>query len=127
MDVLINSRYQLNVYGTQFNLKGRSFNQEDEIDVGLEIKAIEDEKQSIAAQWYSVEMNWADIDVIKTIIETPKELTKYTGFNPYERERLMRELGFKYDEYMYEKEMLDIQRDYYKFMKTYETDLNHMH
>lgn len=51
MDILINSRYQLNVYGTQFNLKGRSFGVgSEEIDVGLEVKAIEDEKQSIAAQ-----------------------------------------------------------------------------
>lgn len=39
----------------------------------------------------------------------------------------MRELGFKYDEYMYEQELLDVQRDYYKFMKTYETDINHLH
>lgn len=57
VDILINSRYVLNVHGTQFNLKGRSFDKGDIIDVGLEIKAIEDEKQSIAAQWYSVEMN----------------------------------------------------------------------
>lgn len=41
----------MNVYGTQFNLKGRSFGVgSEEIDVGLEVKAIEDEKQSIAAQ-----------------------------------------------------------------------------
>lgn len=51
VDILINSRYQLNVYGTQFNLKGRSFSiGNEDIDVGLEVKAIEDEKQSIAAQ-----------------------------------------------------------------------------
>lgn len=39
---------------------------------------------------------------------------------------MIRELGFKYDEYLYEKEMLDVQRDYFKFMNKYSTDMNYL-
>lgn len=126
VDVLINSRFTLNVYGRQFDLKGRSFFKDDEIDVGLEIKSIDDEKQSIAAQWYSVHMNWGDVDVLQTIVETPKELVKYTGFNPYEREKMIRELGMNHEQYMYDQQVIDFQRQENKFMKTYEEDTNYM-
>lgn len=127
VDVLINSRYMLNVHGTKFQLKGRSYvtTPEDEIEVGLEVKPIDDEKQSIAAIWYWVHMNYGDVDVIQTIVETPKELVKYTDFDPYAREKMIRELGIQHEEYLYEKATIEFDRDENKFMKKYQEDVNY--
>lgn len=71
-------------------------------------------------------MNLNNIDVIRDIIETPKELTKYAGVSVYEREKLIRELGIRSAEYMYQKEQIEFDRRQAKFLDTYEKDRNDM-
>lgn len=67
-------------------------------------------------------MNLNEQDVFQTFIETPKELTKYQGFSAYERERLIREIGLKSDEFLYNKQRLEYQREENKFTNQYEKD-----
>lgn len=71
-------------------------------------------------------MNLNNIDVIRDIIETPKELTKYSGVSIYERERLIRELGIRSAEYLYNKQQIEFDKRQAKFLDTYEKDRNHM-
>lgn len=71
-------------------------------------------------------MNWGDIDVLQTIIETPKELVKYANFSPYEREKMIRELGLMEKEFLYEQQVIDFQRTENKFLKKHEEDVNHI-
>lgn len=67
-------------------------------------------------------MNLNEQDIIQTFIETPKELTNYSGFSAYEREKLIREIGLRGQEYMYNVQMLDYQKEENKFTNQYEKD-----
>lgn len=122
VDVLINTRNELNIFGTKFPLKSRNVAEGDELDIGLYVKAIDDVKQTQSAVWYSVKMNLNEQDILQTYVETPKELTKYSGFSAYEKEKMIRELGLRGQEYLYNKQMLQFQKDENKFTNQYEKD-----
>lgn len=87
------------------------------------IKPLVDQKQTIAAQWYSVSMRYNEQDVIEEIIETPKEMTAYAGYNNFDKERMVREFGMMNAEYMFKKQMLEIQKSENKINDQYEKDM----
>lgn len=120
--MLINTRNELSVYGNKFPLKSRKISNEDELDLGLSVKPLHDIKQTQAAAWYAVNMNLNDQDILQTFIETPKELTNYSGFSAYEREKMIREIGLRGEEYLYNKQMLEYQKEENKFTNQYEKD-----
>lgn len=68
-------------------------------------------------------MKYNDQDVIEDIIETPKEMTAYTGTNYIEKERLVRQLGMQNAEYMYKRQMLEYQKQENKINDQYEKDM----
>lgn len=125
VDVLINTRNELSIYGNKFVLKSRQHTTEDELDIGLYVKPLLDQKQTLAAQWYGVSMRYNEQDVIEEIVETPKEITAYAGYNYLDKERLVRELGMQNAEYMYKKQMIEYQKSENKINDTYEKDMNH--
>lgn len=49
VDVLINTRSELNILGNTFKLKSKFTSNEDILDIGLHVKPLEDVKQSEAA------------------------------------------------------------------------------
>lgn len=67
-------------------------------------------------------MDYNNLDIIKTIIETPKELTKYAGFSHYEREQMIRNLNMAGEQFAYDKQLIEFQRRENKFMNKYEED-----
>lgn len=67
-------------------------------------------------------MNLNEQDIIQTFIETPKELTNYSGFSAYEREQMIRRIGINSEEYLYNMQRLDFQREENKFTNQYEKD-----
>lgn len=70
-------------------------------------------------------MSFNEQDVFKTVIETPKELTKISQFSAYEKEQLIRNLQITQYEYAYDKQMIEYQRRENKFMNKYEEDMNY--
>lgn len=50
IDIVINTRNVLSAYGTTFNFKSRWDGRDDELDLGLYIKPLLDQKQSLSAQ-----------------------------------------------------------------------------
>lgn len=67
-------------------------------------------------------MNYNEQDVLNTFIETPKELTNYSGFSAFEREMMIRKIGMNAEEFLYNKQMLDYQREENKFNNQFEKD-----
>lgn len=136
VDVLINTKNELKIFGQVFPLKSRKYWKEGEvgeagenlqrgeIDIGLYVKPIVDQKQTLAATWYSVSMRFNDQDIIQDIVEVPKEMTKYSGFSNMDREKIIRELGMAGNEYLYQKQMLEFQKQENKFKDKYEYDMN---
>lgn len=49
VDVLINTRNEINIYGNKFPLKSRKVTNEEELDLGLTVKPLLDVKQTQAA------------------------------------------------------------------------------
>lgn len=49
MDAIINTKNELNIYGTKIPLKSRKITNDNELDLGLHVKPIHDESQSAAA------------------------------------------------------------------------------
>lgn len=122
VDVLINTRSELSIYGNKFPLKSRMYSTEEELDVGLTVEPLHDVKQSQAAAWYKVLMNYNEQDVLNTFIETPKELTNYSGFSAFEREMMIRKIGMNAEEFLYNQQMLNYQREENKFNNQFEKD-----
>lgn len=107
-------------------MKSRKITEEDELDIGLHVKAIDDIKQTPATAWYRVQMNLNEQDVIETFVETPKLQTKQSEFSPFEMERLVREIRLKGDQYLFNKQMIEYQKVENKFTNQYEQDYNNL-
>lgn len=126
IDVLINTRNELSIHGNKLPFKSRKYSEEPELDLGLHVKALDDITQTEVAVWYAVTMDFNEQDVFQTFIEVPKIMTKQSNYSPFEREQLIRKIGLRGEEYLYNKNMIEYQKTENKFTNQYEQDYNNL-
>lgn len=114
VDVLINTSNELTLYGKRISQKSRYTSDTDELDLRLKITPLDDPKQTVTSSWYKVEMKTDDQDLIRDIIEIPKEQVRTSDFSVFQREQIFREIELKAAERNSEAQLLEISRDRFK-------------
>lgn len=114
VDVLINTSNELTLYGKRISQKSRYTSNTDELDLRLKITPLDDPKQTVASSWYKVEMKTDEQDLIRDIIEIPKEQVRTVDFSVFQREQIFREIELKAAERNSEAQLLEISRDRFK-------------
>lgn len=114
VDVLINTSNELTLYGKRISQKSRYTSDTDELDLRLKITPLDDPKQTVASSWYKVEMKTDEQDLIRDIIEIPKEQVRTSDFSVFQREQIFREIELKAAERNSEAQLLEISRDRFK-------------
>lgn len=127
IDVLINTSNEITMYGKRVMQKSRYVSDKEELDIKLKITPLPDPKQTIASTWYKVDMKTDDQDLIRDIIEIPKEQVKQALISVYERERLLRDIDLKATERESEAQLLEISRDRFKVHDSFERSENVRH
>lgn len=114
IDVLINTSNEITIYGKRIAQKSRYISETDELDIRLKVTPLEDVKQTVTSTWYKVEMKTDDQDLIRDILEIPKEQVKGVQLSVYEREELFRKIELRAAERSSEAQLLEISRDRFK-------------
>lgn len=124
VDVLINTSNEVTIYGKRIMLKSRYVSNNDTLELGLKVTPLPDHKQTISSSWFKVEMKTQDQDLIRDIVEIPKEQVKTVDISAYEREELLRRIDLKATERESEAQLLELNRERFKVKDSYELSEN---